>query len=242
MRKPVAAALIGAAVSTSACGQSRAEDAGPTISRSYPVGAFQQIETAGPYDIQVRTGGQPAVSARGSQKLLEHTVVEVKGDKLIIRPERQKGWFHVGRSTNGKAIFTITVPQLTGATLAGAGDMTIDRVQGNRFEGRLAGAGDLHIGAIDVQMLKLAIAGAGDVRLGNGKAQAAEYDIAGHGDLDARSVATEQAKVSIAGAGSVRAHSSGIAEVNIVGAGDVDISGGAKCSVHKMGAGDVRCS
>src|SRR5215212_5020659 len=93
MRKSVAAALIAASAATSACGQTRAEEGGPTVSRNYQVGNFQEIEVAGPYDVEVRTGSNPTVSARGSEKLLERTVVEVRGDKLIIRPQREKGWF-----------------------------------------------------------------------------------------------------------------------------------------------------
>src|SRR4051794_29419655 len=123
MRKSIAAAVIAASTATSACGQAHSEDAGPDTSRNYQVANFQQIEVAGPYDVEVRTGSKPSVSARGSQKLLERTIVEVKGDKLVIHPEKQNGWFHMGWGTNGKAHFVVTVPALTGATIAGSGDI-----------------------------------------------------------------------------------------------------------------------
>jgi hypothetical protein len=242
MRNTIAAAVIAASTATSACGQVHAENGGPTVSRTYQVGNFQQIEVAGPYDVDVRTGANPGVAARGSQKLLERTVVEVKGDKLIIHPERQRNWFRMGWTSNGKARFTVTVPQLRGAIIAGSGDIRVDQVRGDHFEGTVAGSGGLRVDTLDVRSLKLAIAGSGDVKTGAGKAQTAEYDIAGSGGLDAGAVATQQAKVSIAGSGSVRAHASGTADVSIMGSGDVDVAGGAKCSVHKAGSGNVRCS
>src|SRR4051794_19513647 len=124
MRKLIAAAVV--AASASACGPRHAEDGGPATSRNYQVGNFQQIEVAGPYNVEVRTGGKPGVSARGSEKLLERTVVEVRGDKLVIRPEDHRGWFG-GWSTRGKANFVVTVPQLRGATIAGSGDIHVDR-------------------------------------------------------------------------------------------------------------------
>jgi hypothetical protein len=241
MRKSLAAALIAASAATSACSQTRAEDGGPTVSRNYQVGNFQQIEVAGPYDVEVRTGANPSASARGSEKLLERTIVEVKGDKLVIRPKRETNWFG-GWSSKGKASFTVTVPQLKGATIAGSGDIKVDRVQGESFEGTVAGSGGLAVAALDVQSLKLSIAGSGGVRAGSGKAQSAEYEIAGSGDVDAGAIQAEQAKVSIAGSGSVKAHASGTAAVSIMGSGDVDVSGGAKCSVTKMGSGEARCS
>jgi Putative auto-transporter adhesin, head GIN domain len=242
MRKSLAAAAIAACAATASCSKVHAEDGGPSVSRNYSVGPFQQIEVAGPYDVAVRTGANVAVAGSGPQKLIERTVVEVKGDKLIIRPEQHNHWFGSGWSTRGHASFTVTVPQLLGATTAGSGDIKIDRVAGDRFNGTVAGSGGIDVAAMDVQQLKLTVAGSGGVKAGQGKAQSADYDIVGSGDVDARAVQTQQVKVSIAGSGGVRAHSSGTADVSIVGSGDVDLTGGAKCKVSKMGSGDVRCS
>jgi hypothetical protein len=239
MRKSLAA-LTAASAALAGC-QVHAKDGGATVSRNYQVGNFQRIEVAGPYDVEVRTGGNPGVSARGSEKLLEHTTVEVDGDKLVIRPERQGGWFHFGWSNHGEAHFTVTVPQLSGATIAGSGDIKVDRVAGQKFEGTVTGSGGIAVAALDVQSLKLSIAGSGGVK-GSGKAQSAAYDIAGSGDVDAAGIQTQELKVSIAGSGGVKAHASGTADVSIMGSGDVDVTGGAKCNVSKQGSGDARCS
>lgn len=241
MRKLTAAALIAAAASTSACGQVHAENGGSTVSRNYRVGDFRQIEVAGPYDVEVRTGSAPSVAARGSEKLLDRTVVEVKGDRLLIRPDQQNHWFG-GWSTRGTAHFTVTVPQLSGATIAGSGGIKVDRVAGPQFAGSVAGSGDLSVASMDVNSLKLSIAGSGGVKAGAGRAQVAHYDVAGSGDVDAGAIAAQQLNVSIAGSGGVRAHASGTADVSIMGSGDVDVSGGAKCNVSKAGSGNVRCS
>jgi hypothetical protein len=241
MRKSIAAAVAAASVATGACNQS-AEEAGATVSRNYPVGNFQRIEVAGPYDVTIRTGANPTVSAEGSEKLLERTVVVVQGDKLVIHPEEQKGFRFLSFGTRGKADFTVTVPRLAAAAIAGSGKIDLDHAQGERFEGTVAGSGDLKIDRIDVGELKLSIGGSGSAKAGTGKAQSADYSIAGSGDIRAGSIETQQAKVSIAGSGSVKAHATGTADVSIMGAGAVDVSGGAKCSVSKAGSGSVRCS
>jgi hypothetical protein len=243
MRKAIAAAALAAvSVSTPACSNDRADNGGATVSRNYSVGGFRQIEVAGPYDVDVRTGANQMVSAQGSEKLLERTVVEVKGDRLIIRTQNRKGWFRMGWSSSGKARFVVTVPQLNAATIAGSGDIRVDKVGGSSFEGTIAGSGALGIGMIDVQMLKLSIAGSGDAKASAGKAQNAEYEIAGSGGVEAGGIAAQSLKVSIAGSGSVRANAARTADVDIVGSGDVIVTGGAKCNVSKAGSGDVRCS
>ena len=240
MHKAVAAIVIAAAGTTAACSHARGEDAGPVVSRDYQVGNFTGVEVAGPFDVDIRTGARPGVHAQGNEKLIERLVVEVKGDKLLIHPRRNGNWFG-GWHSSGSGKIAVTVPALAAATLAGSGDMTIDKVQGERFDGQIAGSGDLRVGQVDVGSLKLGIAGSGGASA-SGRARDASYEIAGSGSVDAHSLTTETLKVSIAGAGDIKAHASNSAKVDIRGSGDVEVTGGAKCSVSKAGSGNVRCS
>src|SRR6476659_1943931 len=141
MQRSIAAII--AATALAGCQVHAEEGGGATVSRNYQVGNFQQIEVAGPYDVQVKTGSNPSVSGRGSEKLLGRTVVEVRGDKLVIHPENNHSFFNFGWSHHGKASFTVTVPQLSGATIAGSGDIRVDRVQAAQFEGTVAGSGGI---------------------------------------------------------------------------------------------------
>ena len=242
MRKSLAASLIAATALMSACGLGHSEAAGPTVSRNYQIGDFREIDVSGPYEVEVRTGAKPNVAVRGSENLLERTLVEVKGDKLVIRPKETHGFFHVGWPHSGSANFVVTVPQLSAATIAGSGGIKINQVRGDSFEGEVAGSGDLDIASLEVRSLKLSIAGSGGVKAGAGKTENAQYEIAGSGDLDAGGVAAQTAKIAIAGSGGVKAHATRAATVDIMGSGDVDVTGGAKCSVTKAGSGNVNCS
>lgn len=243
MRTVLAAGIAAAALTTAGCGHSRAEDGGPTVQRSYQVGQFQRIEVAGPYDVEVRTGANPSVSATGPEKLLEHMVVEVKGDRLVIHPERRDGWFNWGGfHTNGSAKVAVTVPSLSEAVIAGSGGIAVDQVKADQFEGKVAGSGDLSVGTLDVQSLKLSIAGSGGVKANAGQAKNAEYSIAGSGDIDARGVRGETAAAQIMGSGSINGQATAAADIKIMGSGDVTITGGAKCNVTKHGSGSANCS
>lgn len=243
MRKALLIGVAAAAVAVAGCSWHHDEDGGPMVQRSYQVGNFDQVTVAGPFDVTIRTGSGPTVSARGNQKLIDRLEVEVKGNRLEIRPERNHGFFNWGwGSSTGQGTIAITVPTLSAATLAGSGDLDIDKVQGDRFEGQIAGSGDLKVDSVNVGSLKLGIAGSGGAHAMSGKAATAQYSIAGSGGVDASGVTTTQLKVSIAGAGDVKAHATGTADVSIMGSGSVNVTGGAKCTVSKAGSGDVTCS
>src|SRR5258708_27390762 len=91
MRKSVAA-VIAASAAISGCGQIHAENGGPTVSRTYQGGNFQQIEVPGPYDVEGRTRAHPRLSARGSRKLLLRTPAEVNRHKPLTHPQHGPPW------------------------------------------------------------------------------------------------------------------------------------------------------
>jgi hypothetical protein len=229
-----------AAMAVAGCAQARGENGGPTVERNYAVGGFDRIELGGSYDVTVRTGSAPSVHARGNEKAMERLVVEVRDGVLSIHPKKSNG-FHWGPG-GGHVVLQVTVPNLRGAELAGSGDLRIDSVAGEEFEGDIAGSGNLTVDRIEVGELKFDIAGSGNAKASNGRAKKAEYENAGSGGIDAAGIATETASVSIAGSGDVMAHASNSAAVSIMGSGNVELKGGAKCSVSKAGSGDVRCS
>lgn len=243
MRRAIIFSMAAAAAAAAAgCSETRAQGGAATVDRQYQVGGFTRIEVAGPYDVDVRTGPAIGVSARGSEKLLERTIVEVKGDKLLIRPDKDNWWGHMGWRSDHKAAFTVTLPQISGAAIAGSGDIRVNEIKGDSFDGSIAGSGALHLGSLDVKTLTLSIAGSGDARAAAGRAVQANYEIAGSGAVDAGAIQARDVNVSIAGSGDVKAQATGAANVDIVGSGDVTLTGGAKCNVSKAGSGDVRCS
>ena len=232
------ALLAGGACQFNADADAEERDSGPEVSRTYQVGAFDKIEVAGPYEVNVVSGGQGAISAKGGEHLLAETEVVVENGTLKIMPKKRKGmrWNWKG----GKTVFTVNAAALRGAAIVGSGGINVDRVAGD-FEADVAGSGDLRLASVEGGKINFDIAGSGNIRAA-GKADSIDISIAGSGDVDTRGLATRRADVSIAGSGNVTANASEIADVSIMGSGDVEISGGAKCSVSKMGAGDVRCS
>lgn len=232
-----ATATIALAACNVSVGKSETRDAGASTTRQYQVGAFDKIEVAGPYDVTVTTGKDVAVAATGGANLLDETEVEVKGDTLVIRPKKKISIRWTGN--RGKASFTVSTAALTGAAIAGSGDIKVDKGSGD-FHGQIAGSGSLDIAQMAARAAHFEIAGSGNIRA-KGTAESAEADIAGSGNIDASELVAKTAKVGIAGSGGVLLQATDAAEVDVAGSGNVDISGGAKCKVSKHGSGNVTC-
>lgn len=229
------------ALALAAChfgGRAETREAGPETSRNYQVGQFERIEVMGPYEVAVTTGGATQVAASGGANLLDETDVMVEDGALVIRPKKRKGVRFNWR--DGKARFAVNVAALRGASIAGSGDVSVDKVSGD-FDGEVAGSGSIGIGALSGGRTSIEIAGSGEFT-GSGQVDSLDVEIAGSGDVNLAGLTAKTADISIAGSGNVRANASDTAQVKIMGSGDVELGGGAKCTVKKAGSGNVRCS
>ena len=206
--------------------------------RSYEVADFQSIKLSGRHDVVVTTGANESVRADGDEQSLEELDVSTSGGTLIIR-NRRRGLFGARRQDRPVTVH-VAMQELRRASIAGSGDIRVNRVSGPSFEGAIAGSGDISIDEMEVEDAHFAIAGSGDVKAA-GRAVRAGMRIAGSGDGDLSGLIADEVDISIKGSGDVRAHATGTARVSIKGSGDVDLLGGAKCTISQAGSGRVYC-
>ncbi|HEX4738033.1 MAG TPA: head GIN domain-containing protein [Allosphingosinicella sp.] len=209
--------------------------------RDFQVGAFQKIALAGSSDVVVTVGGAPSVRAEGDKAVIDRLDIRVENGELKIENKRHDGWnWDFGGSHHNHVTVYVTAPSLAGVSVAGSGDMKVDKVAGSEFDASLAGSGDLNVDSLQVAAARFNIAGSGDISA-SGKAGQASITVAGNGDFKAGGLEIGNATVSVIGSGDVTARATQNADVTVMGSGDVTLSGSAKCNVHKMGSGDVHC-
>lgn len=209
---------------------------GSGSSRTYQVADFTTVSLRGSDDVDVRVGSAFSVRAEGDPEVLEYLKIEKDGDALKIGRRNRMGFNWGDREVK----VYVTMPRITAGSVAGSGDMAIDRTEGASFTASSAGSGSIAVATLAADVVKLNIAGSGDITAG-GSAKSVKANIAGSGNVDAGKLKASSADISIAGSGSVKLDVNGDAKVSIVGSGDVDVGANAKCSVSKMGSGDVRC-
>ncbi|MXO60515.1 DUF4097 family beta strand repeat protein [Altererythrobacter salegens] len=206
----------------------------------YSVGSFDKVAGVGANHFIITVGAVPSVRASGPARTLEHYEVVVEDGELKIEPKEK--YRHDGSMRNlPPATYRITVPRIAAATLAGSGDMAVDRVEQGSFSATLAGSGKMSIGRMSVDQVELSLAGSGDLEV-SGSARTSSVSVAGSGKLRARGLRSETASVSVAGSGDTSLTVNGSADISIVGSGNVDIDGTSRCSVSKMGSGKATCS
>ncbi|MES2337876.1 MAG: head GIN domain-containing protein [Pseudomonadota bacterium] len=210
---------------------------GGGASRTFQVADFTGVELAGADDIDVTVGGTFSVRAEGPAEELDKLEIRKDGTTLWVGRRKDGSW----SAKAGKGVKVhVTMPAIRSASLAGAGDLTIDKVESEDFDGNLAGSGDLKLGRVAATSVELNIAGSGTIAA-SGQVERLEVAVAGSGDVDAAGLKAARADVSIAGSGSVAAEVNGPAKINILGSGDVTLGGKPQCETSKMGSGDVTC-
>jgi hypothetical protein len=230
-----AIAACSAGAQNNAGGQSGSAGSDARTSRNFEVGSFDKINLTGASNVVVTVGGQPSVRAEGDAAMIERLEITVVEGELRIG--MRNGTFS---NNHGSVTVRVTVPSLQSASVAGAGDMNIDTVNGQTFAATIGGAGDLDIAQLRVGNASFTLAGAGNIRAVGG-AQQASATLRGAGNMDLDRFEAADATVALTGTGSVALRATRTAQVRLSGVGNVAIEGGARCTVERSGLGHVRC-
>jgi hypothetical protein len=236
----LAAALAAGAIAASPASFAQPQDAGSGVATEQrAVTAFSAIELAGPYHVVIDAQAKPSLELTGDRKQLAEIETVVRGDTLIVRPVQRNGFFF----SFGKRRETVTVRiganALKRLTVAGSGDVDIDRIGGDRFTLTGNGPGDIHASGA-VRQLAVTASGSGDMDLH--RLTAADVDLAmnGPGDVQLADVGNTLA-VQLGGSGDLEADGLRTAKVTarMRGPGNVKLSGTSReLDLEMSGSGD----
>jgi hypothetical protein len=183
--------------------------------RSVP--EFRAIDLAGTLEVEVTIGKPASVVVSGEADLLAKVTTTVKGGTLIIDTKRED---HTRRNTHLKV--TITVPDLTAASLSGTGEVKVTGVANSRFAVDLSGTGSLAV---------------------TGSTDALSAKLSGTGEIKAKALTAKDATIALGGTGSASVYATESIEANVSGTGSVDVHGHparVKKSVSGLGSVKIR--
>ena len=181
-----------------------------TETRSVP--SFSKIDCGGAMRVIVTIGEPLSVTVSGDDNLVPHMSTEVVEGELWIDCD-------VSYSKSLPLTVTITMPELKGITLDGAGRMSVQGLSGTVLEVDLSGASNLDVSGA-VERLDVIAEGA------------SRADLSG--------LVSRDAKVEADGAANVNVHAANSLDIDASGAARVRHSGAAVPKVTKSGAASTQ--
>jgi hypothetical protein len=170
---------------------------GKLETRDIATGTFDSVVLDGSVDVFVAVGGTLSVKATLDDNLFDNFEAKVEDGALHL------DWKEDCRPAR-KSRVDISVPDLRGFTVNGAGDVDISGVRGGELELRIHGAGDMTVA---------------------GKADAVEIAVSGAGDVDAADLIAKAVTVKVSGAGDANVHAVDSLHASVSGVGDIEYTG-----------------
>ncbi|MGL5863381.1 MAG: head GIN domain-containing protein [Phycicoccus sp.] len=192
-----ALAVLGMALAACSVGGSDSEDqvvgSGRTASDSRTVAGFTTVRAEGAVDLVVTTGPLAPAEVEADANILDLVSTTVEGDTLVVTTTKSY-------STRNPVTVTAQVPELTGGTTSGSGD--------------------LRLTVSDPATVDVATSGSGDVVV-DGTAGSAVLTTEGSGNVDASRLDADQVTAETEGSGDIEVGSPPTLDATSAGSGDI---------------------
>lgn len=222
-----------AAVAAMMLGFGMAAHAVDTSEEMRDVGTFKEIKLMGSMDVEVTVGEKQSVKVIADSDIIEHLETNVSGDTMHVRLERG----HYGNIKVMRVI--VTMPEMTGASIQGSGDMIVTGADAADFELELQGSGDATFRKSKFGKIDIELQGSGDIEL-DGTCDVIDIELQGSGDIDAGDLKCMSGEVDLRGSGDIEFYASESANVGVHGSGDVVVRGSPdKINSRVRGSGDI---
>ena len=168
------------------------------------VAPFSTVSNSGPVSVHIEVGKAQTVSVSGNDELVADLQTEVVGNELRLHMKRDTTTFN---SHHDSLRVTITMPQLTAFSMAGAGEIVVTHMSGDSLDVSFAGAGTFKADG-SVKNLKL--------------------NVGGVGSIDTRELHADNANVNVGGVGSVKVWAGTRLDASVGGVGSLTYYGDPK--------------
>jgi hypothetical protein len=210
----------------------KASGSGRVVEESRKVSSFTGISLYS--DGQV-TNTLEALTIETDDNLMEYLETTVIDGILDIRVRESTD---VDLDPTNGIKFDITVADLDGVELHGAGTFDIGVLTTDRLELTINGAGDFSIGNLEANEVEVVLAGSGSIVLA-GQVGTERLELLGAGDLDTSGMSAERVTVGLSGVGDVSVWATDQLDVIVAGIGDVGYYGNPSVTQLVTGSGTV---
>lgn len=197
------------------------------------VSGFNKVYLSGTGNLIITQGEKESLVIEADDNIIPLISTDVFGNKLNISIAR--GYSFI---PTVKIKYYLTVIDLDGISLSGAGDINCDDLSTDKLEFDISGAGDVDFN-INAESIEITSSGVGDINL-NGKVDSQDVDISGVGKYNAEELESRQCRISVSGAGTATVNVSEELDVEISGVGNVYYVGNPRITQNISGLGMIK--
>lgn len=189
---------------------------GKTVSQTYRLEGFNEIECSGVAQIYFTQGDRYSVKATADEKLLKYLKMKVSDGVLVVETKINRG------VNNAKIRVDVTAPHLKGVEISGVSGFHAANIVADDFEVELSGVSVCEFSTIKCRTFSGELSGVGKIS-GRVAARKAELDVSGtcKGTLD---IAADVLSLEQSGAAKMEVNFKGrLAKVENSGAGYLNL-------------------
>lgn len=176
-------------------GEDAIEGSGTTSSEARTVSNFTVVALDGEGTVLVTAGSEDGLTIEADDNLLTYLESNVEGSELRIATRDG-----IDIDPTEAPVYRVTVRELTGIRLGGAGAITAGAWAGDSFAITVTGAGDVTVGPLSVGSLSVDVGGVATVTV-SGTAGSQDVTIGGVGEYVAADLESQTAVVNARGTG-----------------------------------------
>ena len=189
---------------------------GKRLTQKREIASFTSISTEGAFTIEVTCQKEPSLEVEGDENILPFVTAEVSNN--VLRLSNSKGY-----SVKEPVKFKISVPNLEGLSVSGAGKSEIKGMYNDKFEIDSSGAPVIIVSGT-TKVIDVDTSGAAQIDTHNLRASRATVDSKGANKVELD--VAEQLDVTISGPSSVLYKGDPVVNKTINGPGKVERRGG----------------
>ena len=189
---------------------------GKRVTQKRNIGSFTSITTEGAFSIEVTCQKEPSLEVEGDENVLEFVKAEISNNVLHLTNSK-------GYSVREPVKFTISVPNLEGLTVTGAGKIEIRSLNTDSFAIDSTGA-PVIVASGTAKTINIDSSGAGQIDTHNLHASRATIDSSGASKIEVD--VAERLDVKVSGPSSVLYKGDPVVNKSISGPGRVERRGG----------------
>lgn len=192
--------------------RSEIQGSGKRALQKREIGPFTSISTNGAFTIEITCQKQPSLEIEGDDNVLQYVTAEVSNNVLRLDSERSY-------STNEPVVVKITVQNLEGLSVNGAGRIDIKGMNNEKFEIDSSGAPSIVVSG-NTKVVDIDSSGAGKIDTNNLHASRAIVDSKGVSRIELD--VADQLDVTVSGPSSVLYKGDPVVNKTVNGPGKVE--------------------